>query len=143
MKRPFGVSIISILFLVAGALFLGALMVAVLRPSVISVFHNPGLREDIQNASTYRGAHVLLALTFAGMGLGLWYLQRWARWLALLITGIGLFWDILMLALSTVIHEGKYQNRNFFWFATFLDAAIFVYLRLSHVRRAFTRSEVY
>lgn len=126
-------------YLLGSVLFLLVLVVALLQPAFVSALHNPNLRQDIQDAGKYQGIHALLIVIFAGIGVGLWFLQPWARTLVLVITGIDVIrraitFAIYLLPLATGSHRAL---GAFFWFATVMDTSIFAYMRLGLVKRAF------
>jgi hypothetical protein len=84
MKRPLGVIILALFYFLGTVLFILVLVIAILEPAFVSGLLNLNVRQDIEPARTYEGVHVLLILIFAAIGLGLWFLQSWARW-----TGFG------------------------------------------------------
>lgn len=139
MKRPVGVIILALFYLLGAVLFLVVLMVPILRPASVAALHTSNLGQDIQHAQTYKGVHTLLILIFAGIGLGLWFLQSWARRIVLLIAGVHLARQIIVV-LSSAVHPAAFQQSwGYFWFSTSLSAAMVVYLLQPQVKRAFAK----
>lgn len=139
IKRPLGVTLVASFYLLGAALFLAVLLVGLLQPAFVSNLHSRGLIGDIENARTHPGVHEIVAVIFAALGAGLWSLKSFARYTVLVITGLH-----LVLQAATLAHAAGSRRADtpFFWFATTVSAAIFIYLTRPHVRRAFARSQV-
>ena len=107
MKRPFGVAVLAIihflealLFLLTGAmLWLFAQLVADMgadalqAPDELSARMLPLILEFIQSGKLLAvyALIIVLAAVFAAVGVGLWRLRQWARFLTLGLTGLRVF----------------------------------------------------
>lgn len=140
VKRPLGVTILALLYLFGGVAFLIILSTALRTPAGV-----PGsvLGHDIPTVQKFKGIFPVLSLIFAGIGAGLWFMQSWARWMLLIILGADLARRLLVLALFSIAHGAGSQRTlgSFFWFAGTINLAMFMYLRLPHVKEAFRRSQ--
>ena len=132
--------ILALFYLLGAVLFLVVLMVPILRPASVAALHTSNLGQDIQHAQSHKGVHALLILIFAGIGVGLWFLQSWARRIVLVIAGAHLVRQIIVV-LSTAVHPAALQHVSgtYFWFSTSISAAMVVYLLQPQVKRAFAK----
>ncbi len=74
-------------FFLAGAYLLGVGLTMLARPGLISVAAGAELLGGLELAGTYM--FLLMGTLGAAVAAGLWFLHRWARWLAILIAMIG------------------------------------------------------
>lgn len=88
-RRPLGVTIAALLFLISSLLTLGVLVLGLLEPAWIFSLH--ALRGDILNARNHAEAHFVVAAMYAAMAVGLWRLPMWAR---LAVRGIECIWRL-------------------------------------------------
>lgn len=143
-KRPLGVTIVAVYWLLGAALFLMVLVAGLLQPAGGSGFFSGGLAEDVQSARGHIGTRLILIVIFAAIGLGLWSLQSLARRVVLVITGVHLVLQTIKLArpASVTAASPSRPGTAFFWFTTVMSAAIFLYMVQPQVKRAFTRPQV-
>jgi hypothetical protein len=143
MKRPLGVTFLALFYLLGAVLFLVLLVIGILEPEGASVFHRSNLGQDIQHIHNRLGLHLIVVVIFAGIGLGLWFLQSWARRTVLIIAGAHLVRQALVIASSAVVPAAasRHPMGTFFWFATSISTAMVVYLLQPPVKRAFASHE--
>lgn len=137
-KRPFGVTLVSLLFLASSLLTLGVLVLGLVQPEWISSLHHVG--EDIQSAGDHPAAWFLVTILYGAIAGGLWRLQSWARLAVLFVTGASLITAIAGITLATAIKP--LTNRpiaGFFWFSAILSGVIVLYFRQDRVKLAFSK----
>lgn len=141
-RRPLGVTIVAVYWLLGAALFLMVLVAGLMQPAGGSGFFSGGLGEDVQSARAHITARLVLIVIFAAIGLGLWSLQSLARRVVLVITGAHLILQTIKLARpASVTAAPSRPGTAFFWFTTVMSAAIFLYMLQPQVKRAFTRPQ--
>jgi Predicted membrane protein (DUF2127) len=137
MQRPTGVTILAVLAFVGAGLLVLFALAALMGGALLS------------NMSGYprfgmvAGAMVAVfligfAALEAGIGIGLWKLQNWARVLTIVLTGLGLLASVARLV-------SPFAYLHFFFFAflvrrlivTAIQIWILVYLFKPHVKQAF------
>ena len=83
MQRPAGIAVISALFLLA-AIYLWTIgAVKVIAPDAISLMRGAQLMYGLELAGPYMA--ILVGATYALIGWGLFRMQKWARWAAMLV----------------------------------------------------------
>jgi hypothetical protein len=90
MQRPVGVTVISILFLLAAGYLwtIGAVML--IAPGAISLMSGAQLMYGLELAGPYMV--LLVGSGWAVVGWGLFRLHDWARWAAMLVMTVGIAW---------------------------------------------------
>jgi hypothetical protein len=83
MQRPAGIAVISALFLLA-AIYLWTMgAVKLIAPNAISLMRGAQLMYGLELAGPYMA--ILVGATYALIGWGLFRMQKWARWAAMLV----------------------------------------------------------
>jgi len=88
MKRPKGVTVMAILFAVAGLYLWTTAVVKLLAPEAISLMSGSSLMYGLEVAGPYMA--LLIGSVYAIVGWGLFRLQNWSRWMAMLIFAFSL-----------------------------------------------------
>lgn len=86
-QRPAGVTAVAVAFLLAAAYLMAVGLTLLVRPELVSMAAGSELLGSLRLAGPYM--FLLVAALGAVVALGLWRLQRWARWLAVLVAMIG------------------------------------------------------
>ena len=104
--RPAGVTAVAIAFLLAAAylLVIGWTMLA--RPGLISMAAGAQLLGGLELAGPY--LFLLTAAVGMVIAIGLWLLQNWARWMAILVAVIGVV--LLLPNVSSAILDFRFGN---------------------------------
>jgi hypothetical protein len=86
-ERPVGVAAVAAAFLLAAAYLMVVGLTLLVRPELVSLAAGSELLGGLRLA----GPYMFLFVAALGLlvALGLWRLQRWARWLAILVATIG------------------------------------------------------
>ncbi len=87
-QRPAGVTAVAAVFFLAGAYLLAVGLTMLARPGLISMAAGAELLGGLELAGPYM--FLLMGALGTAVALGLWFLHRWARWLAILIAMIGI-----------------------------------------------------
>ena len=87
-QRPAGVIAVAAAFFLAGVYLLVVGLVMLIRPGVLSMAAGAALLGGLELAGPYM--FLLVGALGASVALGLWWLHRWARWLAILIATTGI-----------------------------------------------------
>ena len=90
MQRPIVVTVIAILFLLAGAYLWTIAAVMLLAPGAISLMSGAQLMYGLELAGPYMA--LLVGCGWALVGWGLFRLHKRARWAAMLVMTIGIAW---------------------------------------------------
>lgn len=105
-ERPAGVTAVATAFLLAGAYLLTVGLTMLVRPGVISMAAGAELLGGLELAGPYM--FLLIAALGLAIALGLWQLQNWARWMAIIVAMIGIV--LLLPNVSSAVfdfHFGK------------------------------------
>lgn len=138
-RRPLGVTLIALLFLISSLLTLGALIVGLIEPSWVFSLHD-ALRGDILNARNHAVAHFVVAAIYAAMAMGLWRLQMWARLVVLFVTGASLFGALIGIVLGPAATPmTRPAAVGFLWFSAILSGVIVMYFNRTQVKVAFRK----
>jgi hypothetical protein len=98
MQRPAGVTVISILFF-AAALYLWTIaVVKLLAPDAITLMSGAQLMYGLELAGPYMA--LLVGAGWALVGWGLFRLQNWARWAAMLVMVVGVAWLVPKISMA-------------------------------------------
>ena len=103
-ERPAGITAVAIAFLLAAAYLLVVGLTMLVRPGLISMAAGAELLGGLELAGPYM--FVLVAVVGAVIAAGIWKLQNWARWLAILAAMIGLV--LLLPSVSTAILDFRF-----------------------------------
>ncbi|HEY6339248.1 MAG TPA: hypothetical protein VIW68_12215 [Candidatus Sulfotelmatobacter sp.] len=88
MRRPAGITVIAILFLLAAG-FLGAVgVLGLFAPGTISMMSGAPLMYGLELAGPYMA--LLIGSAYGLVGWGLFRLRRWARWAAMMMMAVGI-----------------------------------------------------
>lgn len=133
VERPRGVTAVAAAFLLAGAyLFvLGLTMLA--RPGLVSMAAGANLLGGLALAGPYM--FLLVGGLGAVIGLGLWRLHRWARWLAILAAIIGVV--MLLPDVSTAMLDFRMGKLVWAGLGTIVRVMVVWYLFQEPVGEAF------
>lgn len=133
VERPRGVTAVAAAFLLAGAyLFvLGLTMLA--RPGLVSMAAGANLLGGLELAGPYM--FLLVGGLGAVIGLGLWRLHRWARWLAILAAIIGVV--MLLPDVSTAMLDFRMGKLVWAGLGTIVRVMVVWYLFQEPVGEAF------
>jgi hypothetical protein len=108
MKRPAGVIVISVLFLLA-AIFLWMIGAAMLvSPGTIPMSTGAPLMYGLELGGPYMA--LLVGSSWALVSWGLWRLHRWARWAAMILISVG-----IGLLVPVVSQAATDLNRRLAW----------------------------
>lgn len=83
MQRPIGATILAALFLLAGIYLWLVSLVKLVAPEAISLMSSAPLMYGLELAGPYMA--ILVGTGYALVGWGLFRLQNWARWAAMLV----------------------------------------------------------
>jgi hypothetical protein len=133
VERPAGVTAVAAAFFLPGAYLLVVGLIMLARPGVVSMAAGAALLGGRELAGPY------MFLLAAGIGvtvaLGLWWLQRWARWLAILIAMIGVV--LLLPSVSSAMLDLRIAGLARGGLGTILRVMIVWYLLQEPVKNAF------
>jgi hypothetical protein len=90
MQRPFGVTVISVVFFLAAVYLFIIGGVKLIAPEAISLMSGAPLMFGLELAGPYMA--LLIGSGWALVGWGLFRLHNWARWAAMLVMVIGVAW---------------------------------------------------
>ena len=83
VERPAGVTAVAAAYFLSGAYLLVVGLIMLVRPGVVSMAAGAPLLGGLELAGPYM--FLLAGGVCVTVALGLWWLHRWARWLAILI----------------------------------------------------------
>lgn len=133
VERPAGVTGVAAAFFLSGAYLLVVGLIMRIRPGVVSMAAGAALLGGLELAGPY------MFLLAAGIGvtvaLGLWWLQRWARWLAILIAMIGVV--MLLPSVSSAMLDFRIDGLAWGGLGAILRVMIVWYLFQEPVQNAF------
>lgn len=98
MQRPAGVTAISVLF-VAGAVYLWTIgVVKLLAPDAITLMSSAQFMYGLELAGPYMA--LLIGSGYALVALGLFRLNNWARWIAMMVMIVGVAWLVPKISMA-------------------------------------------
>jgi len=98
MQRPTGVTAVSVLFVLA-ALYLWTIgAVKLLAPEAISLMSGAQFMYGLELAGPYMA--MLIGCGYALIAWGLFRLNNWARWAAMLVMTIGIAWLVPKISMA-------------------------------------------
>jgi multidrug transporter EmrE-like cation transporter len=132
-ERPTGVTAVAIAFLLAAAYLLVVALTMLVRPGLVSMAAGAELLGGLELAGPY------MFLLVAGAGLavafGLLRLQRWARWMAILIAMIGMV--LLLPSVSSALIDFRFGRLVWGGLGVIVRSMIVWYLFQEPVKEAF------
>jgi len=132
-ERPTGVTTVAIAFLLAAAYLLVVALTMLVRPGLVSMAAGAELLGGLELAGPY------MFLLVAGVGLavafGLLRLQRWARWMAILIAMIGMV--LLLPSVSSALIDFRFGRLVWGGLGVIVRSMIVWYLFQEPVKEAF------
>ena len=132
-ERPTGVTAVAIAFLLAAAYLLVVALTMLVRPGLVSMAAGAELLGGLELAGPY------MFLLVAGVGLavafGLLRLQRWARWMAILIAIIGMV--LLLPSVSSALIDFRFGRLVWGGLGVIVRSMIVWYLFQEPVKEAF------
>jgi hypothetical protein len=132
-ERPAGVTAVAIAFLLAAAYLLVVGLTMLVRPGLISMAAGAELLGGLELAGPYM--FVLVAVVGAVIAAGIWKLQNWARWLAILAAMIGVV--LLLPSVSSAILDFRFGKLAGDGLGVILRVMIVWYLFQPAVKEAF------
>ena len=135
-ERPAGVSAVAIAFLLAAAYLLAVGLTMLARPGLISMAAGSELLGGLELAGPYM--FVLVAVVGTVIAAGIWQLQNWARWLAILVAMIGVV--LLLPSVSSAILDFRFGKLLGGGLGTIVRVLIVWYLIQPAVKEAFERN---
>lgn len=133
VERPAGVTAVAAAFFLSGAYLLMVGLIMLVRPGVVSMAAGAALLGGLELAGPYM--FVLAAGIGVTVALGLWWLQRWARWLAILFAMIGVV--MLLPSVSSAMLDFRIAGLAWGGLGTILRVMIVWYLFQQSVKNAF------
>jgi hypothetical protein len=140
---------LALLLLVWGVAHAVQAAVLISNPEIGASFTNPHLQHLFPRARGQAagalGAAMIAAVVSCAIGAGLWFLQDWARWGLLLITGIPLGRGLIAAAITLATSPSGFIKclGGAFWFPTLICGAIVLYITRKDIQCAFTGREEY
>ncbi len=132
-ERPTGVTAVANAFLLAAAYLLVVALTMLVRPGLVSMAAGAELLGGLELAGPY------MFLLVAGVGLavafGLLRLQRWARWMAILIAMIGMV--LLLPSVSSALIDFRFGRLVWGGLGVIVRSMIVWYLFQEPVKEAF------
>lgn len=134
-ERPAGVTAVAATFLLAAAYLLAVGLTMLARPGLVSMAAGAGLLGGLELAGPYM--FLLIAALGGIIAFGLWQLQRWARWLAVLAAMIGVAMQLP--SVSGAILDFRITKLASSGLGVIVRTLIVWYLLQEPAREAFTR----
>ena len=124
VERPAGVTAVAAAFFLSGAYLLLVGLIMLVRPGAVSMAAGAALLGGLELAGPY--VFLLAAGVGVTVALGLWWLHRWARWLAILIAMIGVV--MLLPSVSSAMLDFRIARLAWDGLGTILRVMIVWYL---------------
>lgn len=132
-ERPAGVTAVAATFLLAATYLLAVGLTMLARPGLVSMAAGAELLGGLELAGAYM--FLLAAALGAIVALGLWHLQNWARWLAILLSMAGV--ALLLPSVSSAMVDFRIARLVWSALGTIIRVMIIWYLFQEPVREAF------
>jgi hypothetical protein len=132
-ERPAGVTAVAIAFLLAAAYLLAIGLTMLTRPGSISMAAGAELLGGLELAGPYM--FLLAAAVGMVIAIGLWLLQNWARWIAILVALIGVV--LLLPNVSSAILDLRFGRLPWEGLGVIVRVMIVRYLFQEPVREVF------
>lgn len=124
VERPAGVTAVAAAFFLSGAYLLLVGLLMLVRRGAVSMAAGAALLGGLELAGPY--VFLLAAGVGVTVALGLWWLHRWARWLAIFIAIIGLV--MLLPSVSSAMLDFRIARLAWNGLGTILRVIIVWYL---------------
>ena len=98
MQRPFGVTVISVVFFLAAIYLFAIGVVKLIAPEAISLMSGAQFMFGLELAGPYMA--LLIGSGWALVGWGLFRLHNWARWAAMAVMVIGVAWLVPRISMA-------------------------------------------
>jgi multidrug transporter EmrE-like cation transporter len=133
VERPAGVTAVAAAYFLSGAYLLVVGLIMLVRPGVVSMAAGAPLLGGLELAGPYM--FLLAGGVCVTVALGLWWLHRWARWLAILIAIISVI--MLLPSVSSAMLDFRIARLAWGGLGTILRVLIVWYLFQEPVKNAF------
>jgi len=133
VERPAGVTAVAAAYFLSGAYLLVVGLIMLVRPGVISMAAGAPLLGGLELAGPYM--FLLAGGVCVTVALGLWWLHRWARWLAILIAIISVI--MLLPSVSSAMLDFRIVRLAWGGLGTILRVLIVWYLLQEPVHNSF------
>jgi hypothetical protein len=135
MSRPFGVTAVATIFLLAAAYLFALGVLMLLAPETVSMSLGAPLLSGLELAGPYM--FLLMAALGKTIGLGLLRLNRWARRAALMIAMIGVV--LLVPTVSSAVIEFR-VGLVWAWLGVIVRVVMIWYLYQTQTKEAFEKT---
>jgi len=98
MQRPTGVTIIAILFCAAGGYLWIVGAIQLISPGTLSLMAGKQFMYGLELAGPFMA--LLIGAVYALIGWGLFRLQKWSRWAAMIVMAIGIGWLVPKISMA-------------------------------------------
>ena len=98
MQRPTGVTIIAIFFGAAGLYLWIVGAVQLLSPGTLSLMAGKQFMYGLELAGPFMA--LLIGAVYALIGWGLFRLQKWSRWAAMIVMAVGIGWLVPKISMA-------------------------------------------
>jgi multidrug transporter EmrE-like cation transporter len=133
VERPAGVTAVAAAYFLSGAYLLVVGLIMLVRPGVVSMAAGAPLLGGLELAGPYM--FLLAGGVCVTVALGLWWLHRWARWLAILIAIISVI--MLLPSVSSALLDFRIARLAWGGLGTILRVLIVWYLLQEPVHNSF------
>jgi len=133
VERPAGVTAVAAAYFLSGAYLLVVGLIMLVRPGVVSMEAGAPLLGGLELAGPYM--FLLAGGVCVTVALGLWWLHRWARWLAILIAIISVI--MLLPSVSSALLDFRIARLAWGGLGTILRVLIVWYLFQEPVHNSF------
>ena len=133
VERPAGVTAVAAAYFLSGAYLLVVGLIMLVRPGVVSMAAGAPLLGGLELAGPYM--FLLAGGVCVTVALGLWWLHRWARWLAILIAIISVI--MLLPSVSSALLDFRIARLAWGGLGTILRVLIVWYLFQEPVHNSF------
>jgi multidrug transporter EmrE-like cation transporter len=133
VERPAGVTAVAAAYFLSGAYLLVVGLIMLVRPGVISMAAGAPLLGGLELAGPYM--FLLVGGVCVIVALGLWWLHRWARWLAILIAIISVI--MLLPSVSSAMLDFRIVRLAWGGLGTILRVLIVWYLFQEPIHNSF------
>jgi len=133
VERPAGVTAVAAAYFLSGAYLLVVGLIMLVRPGVVSMAAGAPLLGGLELAGPYM--FLLAGGVCVNVALGLWWLHRWARWLAILIAIISVI--MLLPSVSSAMLDFRIVRLAWGGLGTILRVLIVWYLFQEPVHNSF------
>jgi multidrug transporter EmrE-like cation transporter len=133
VERPAGVTAVAAAYFLSGAYLLVVGLIMLVRPGVVSMAAGAPLLGGLELAGPYM--FLLVGGVCVIVALGLWWLHRWARWLAILIAIISVI--MLLPSVSSAMLDFRIVRLAWGGLGTILRVLIVWYLFQEPIHNSF------